>query len=849
MALAAEPMPDLVGRSRECSRQGGRRSLIPLTSEEDLGDRSRECSRGSILPGRSRATTLEQAATAMMKERDGSSAAKYEEEDKAFLLELLADRGHGSALRGWRLEMDPEGELKVSFQDFVQAAARLRFFGDTLALFSSGMSSDPNTLTLECLLPREAAILDSFRHWVKDTFTSPMRLFAALDAAGLGEVTCGVFRKGCQEHGCELVDEDLDLIWDCCDVAGEGVALYEDFIFLELDPEARSSQLYKLKLGKMMQWRQQSAQEYLSFLQSREQAKKERASFHLAHRRAPRLWLDRYFEQMPTVKCQAKAFRVHELCRRARLAKIAFQDHAKRTYVTDVRAWRRMISPINFEITPQAVRTYCATHGLNILVKELWDALDQDKDGVVRFEEYSLQQALPLAYFLKWAREKFGSCAAIWETPEAAAASRKLTGTWFAEKHMQVSTFKATLKSLGWPGLSEPETRKSVFNALDLKGFGMINQSDLAWLDGWHPPEWVTAQPDEAEWNKLKALLTRTYGHLLKAWRSLLDRDDSNALSWAEFKDACRRLKFDGNVGACWRWLDVDMSGMISMKEYDVESFEILSSFKEWAEANFGSIGHCFKHLDEDHSGSVSFKELKHACRKLHWKGDVRLLFDCLDVNRVRDSGVRAITVGEICFLDNWQLEPSEEELAALDEPPPPKITSTNVAKEVKAINDRLASPLNLSKLGLPDWRSASIKSIPPGWSPELSSSVGMLPKVVSPYAKPLWPRGTKLTRSMKRASLTSTSLDAAMRGPTDPAELLSQAGDDAGAEGGYDDGVGGGASGGGGFGLVDDLPRRPMMEGRSASMSALDSLRSTPLQRAGSRTALERPGSSPAGY
>lgn len=289
---------------------------------------------------------------------------------------------------------------------------------------------------------------------------------------------------------------------------------------------------------------------------------------------------------------------------------------------------------------------------------------------------------------------------------------------------------------------------------------------------------------------------------------------------------------------------------MITMEEYDRESFEILTSFKEWAEANFGSITHCFKNLDEDRNGTVSFKELKLACRKLHYKGDVRLLFDCLDITRVRDAGVRSISLSEICFLDNWQIEPSEEELAAMDEPPPPKITSTNVTKEVKAINDRLASPLNLAKLGLSDWQSASIRSIPAGWSPQRSSSVGMLPKLVSPYAQPLWPRGTAKARSLKQAGLTSSGMEAPAPRPPRPASLQLDDGDGGPLGAGSASASPLGGTGGLGFlGDDDEMPPRPKSEGRSASMSYLDNCRSSPLNAAGSTRSLVRPGTSPAGF
>mmetsp|Transcript_27110 Transcript_27110/g.47907 ORF Transcript_27110/g.47907 Transcript_27110/m.47907 type:complete len:238 (-) Transcript_27110:95-808(-) len=103
------------------------------------------------------------------------------------------------------------------------------------------------------------------------------------------------------------------------------------------------------------------------------------------------------------------------------------------------------------------------------------------------------------------------------------------------------------------------------------------------------------------------------------------------------------------------------------MREYDPDSEELLTSFKEWADSNFGSVRHCFKALDSDRSGSVTYPELKRACHKMKWLGNVRMLFDCLDLDsgdrRNRDvaTGKRAISLEEISFLDTWHVEPRPE--------------------------------------------------------------------------------------------------------------------------------------------------------------------------------------------
>merc|ERR1712039_971232 len=164
-------------------------------------------------------------------------------------------------------------------------------------------------------------------------------------------------------------------------------------------------------------------------------------------------------------------------------------------------------------------------------------------------------------------------------------------------------------------------------------------------------------------WGHVKDLLEKEYPHPLRAWRCLLDKDDSNSLSWTEFRDACRKLKVEGIAASAWRVLDTDLDGSVSMLEYNPESAELLRSFKEWVEVNFGSIRQCFHAIDSDKSGAVTFAELKRACFKLNWPGDVRLLFKCLDTDDSREDHRKTLSLEEVSFLESWQFEPTAVEL------------------------------------------------------------------------------------------------------------------------------------------------------------------------------------------
>jgi len=208
----------------------------------------------------------------------------------------------------------------------------------------------------------------------------------------------------------------------------------------------------------------------------------------------------------------------------------------------------------------------------------------------------------------------------------------------------------------------DPKAKSELMHMLDYFGCGFLSRTDLEWLDKWDPPEWLYARPDLEALAQLQAAIDQRYSHPLSAWRHLLDKDDSNQICWDEFREACDELNFTGNIPGAYRALDEDGSGRITMNEYHPESAALLESFKDWAEINYGSVQLAFQSIDADGGGSLTWQELKRACTRNRWDGDVRLLFECLDGDNKRDKrGKRSISATEISFLDSWE-EPSEDE-------------------------------------------------------------------------------------------------------------------------------------------------------------------------------------------
>jgi len=633
---------------------------------------------------------LDQATEIFLKRR--GTPTQNREEDRRRLQALLTKRGAGSLLRGWRRELDPDGDLEVDFQDYLAAASKMNFYADAQLLF--GTDNDSSMLSLEELAPFEGQLVKRFKLWISKKFKGHKELFVALDAAKTAQVAREAWHTALLALGFEGTSDELEALYHLCDVGDAGNIKQEDLIFLEKDPEIRDQEFHRVKVGEMLVWKRAAAQEYIDYKMVKSV---DSVPMTAKHRLAPRPWLSKTFEMMPTVMCHRNKERLQDRVRKGRHARITFISHLRELYGNEVRALRRALAPDGYGFSLMTLRNYCRRSNLRIDHRDLWAALDRNHDGQVTLEEFNCHTALALASLQRWARKSplLGSCAAIWETPEAADASRKRSGTWFSGKKMLVGTLRETLQSLQWPGANNASTRSLVFGALDIANCGLITLADLQWLDRWRPPEWVYAEPDPEALKELREILAEAYGHPLRAWRCILDKDDSNHLDYNEFLAACKQIRFGGNPASAWRALDTDILGRVSMKQYDPESAQLLHSFKAWTEVNFGSVKHFFKAMDTDNNGDVTYPELKRACHKLHWHGDVQLLFDCLDIDRAKDCDkARNLSLAEVAFLDSWLIEPTEEELAAEDsaaevQKPVPKKTKAAMT----AFISRLADP------------------------------------------------------------------------------------------------------------------------------------------------------------
>jgi len=210
------------------------------------------------------------------------------------------------------------------------------------------------------------------------------------------------------------------------------------------------------------------------------------------------------------------------------------------------------------------------------------------------------------------------------------------------------------------------------FDLLDANGDGSVVKAELAFLDKWDFPEWLTASPDPkaAEICKQK-LCDRCHDNALLAWRHL-DRNGTMRVAWHDFRQVCRKLLSMEDcqmLASAWRSIDDDLSGWLSLREFDRGMYDHLTKFVSWIDATHGGMAGAFPKL---HAGSkdavVTLVEFRHVC-KASGLGDAvaSKIFVGLDVDQSGSIGMK-----EIRFLNSWKVScdlKEEEAWASLTRP------------------------------------------------------------------------------------------------------------------------------------------------------------------------------------
>lgn len=333
-----------------------------------------------------------------------------------------------------------------------------------------------------------------------------------------------------------------------------------------------------------------------------------------------------------------------------------FMRYLKRTFGSYIRAWRKTLSISGTtKVSRKQFLTACSGLGFQADGKVLWSAFCKEKVQCISVEDLDMHSAEVLAHFQLFVK-KLGGVAAAFRALDEKKVNR-----------LRYQDFSNAAKSLGFA-----LPTKTLFNDLDVDGSRFIEEEDLKFLEAWRLPAHLTASANIEAKEEVRTLLLKTYGNYLKAWRLCVDPSSCKCM-WAEFLSICQKIGFEGDIPGAWRAFDDDLSGSITLYEFDKDASNILRKFKEWADIQFGGVRSAFGVFDDDGSNTVTSREFKHNCRIYGHKGQAATLFRALDVERKGN-----LALEDIAFLDDWEFFDPDAVIVETEEP----IRSTTSVQE-----------------------------------------------------------------------------------------------------------------------------------------------------------------------
>jgi len=520
-------------------------------------------------------------------------------------LKLFLEEKESSLLKAWFKHFDHNVNGRVSFSEFKSGMQKCEFpGGNAEGLWTELDPEESGEITLNEICDEQAQLWNSFKRWCGANFDGARGMISKLKEASAPYVQPNITHARFSITAMEEMLQPSEWKMGLRQCGWDGGS--EDLLFHAIDIEVEG-----ILAARELRWLESEVHRHRV---------KENARL-VATRESMRKSAARQWAQMMLKN---------------------FKAFLARGFGPTYHAWRRVLDPDGSMTLPRATLfKICRNLNWKGDVRALWRALDFDNSGSTTLEELDPHCAQLLAQFKDWAERTFGPKPAVAMWKELSKRRlRKLTYLQFAQE-CQVRGFERKLKTLAaW---------------LDWHGKKYIEEDDLRFLDGWRTPPWLVAQPNPEAAEQFRRHLKHKYGHYLRAWRTVMDRDGSNCCNWHEFVDAAKQMKFHGDVAGAWLAMDDDLSGFVSIKEIDEPTHNALAEFKTWATEEFGGVGVAFKVLDKDHSSELTYKEFRFAVRSYGFTGDLQKLFETLDQDRTG-----CLQGKELAFLDRWNVQGQE---------------------------------------------------------------------------------------------------------------------------------------------------------------------------------------------
>jgi len=305
----------------------------------------------------------------------------------------------------------------------------------------------------------------------------------------------------------------------------------------------------------------------------------------------------------------------------------------------------------------------------------LWSVLDSDTTGLITITEFVPVEALQLAKFKHWADEKFGSVRGTFNHFDRDRNGKMTMQEFVRGCHAQ--DFPADLK----------DSVQTLFDVMDdsrSMGKALITADEMAFLDAWKCPDYLWAHPDEAAKKAFQdALVARHGSNYIIAWRKALDKDSTMRVNYPEFTLTCKRLAKQGlampasGVPSLFCAFDHCRRGWFTLRDWHEKSWNILATFRRWANDEFPKASDCFRAWDSKDSNpnGISFGNFRHHLKELDMTSDEKeYLFEGLSLQAESWSEEKGryahgtLTRAEIVFLDTWDPDAERREASAWDE-------------------------------------------------------------------------------------------------------------------------------------------------------------------------------------
>eukprot|EP00746_Dinoflagellata_sp_MGD_P000358 gnl/MRDRNA2_/MRDRNA2_100645_c0_seq1.p1 gnl/MRDRNA2_/MRDRNA2_100645_c0~~gnl/MRDRNA2_/MRDRNA2_100645_c0_seq1.p1 ORF type:complete len:699 (+),score=124.53 gnl/MRDRNA2_/MRDRNA2_100645_c0_seq1:102-2198(+) len=133
-------------------------------------------------------------------------------------------------VKAWRHCLDRDGSNKVSWQEFVEAAEKMKFVGDIAGAWRHMDSDFSGFITLREVDPASSDIFLGFKSWADDEFGSARAAFGLFDSDASNDLSLKEFRRACKLYG---FSGDCEQLFRAFDVDGAGRLSSNEVSFLD----------------------------------------------------------------------------------------------------------------------------------------------------------------------------------------------------------------------------------------------------------------------------------------------------------------------------------------------------------------------------------------------------------------------------------------------------------------------------------------------------------------------------------------------------------------------------------------------------------------------------------------